>query len=155
MNLIALTMAAFAAHLMVGCDRSTPDTGSPSTGEPAPLAYTVHKADGVTLATFDGWETTARSDDKGTTIRSHPRGRKDEFTLVLYIAPMNDRDQATYLDETPASMGGLDSTRIKTGRVIRRGANLTFHYDDGSVRTSDYALQGDALQLHGKRWERR
>ena len=300
MNALALTIAAFAVHLMVGCNRSPSDDATSAGGETDPLAYTIHKTDGVAVATFDNWESTATSNDQGTTIRSYPRGRKDDFTLVLYIAPMNDRDQATFLDTAPAdfarhipgleprgdvkvatiggsdarlmeydvtgpalaatmpgapassgnrvaraafvqqgdvavvafaagtepamrelgraveiaaenvrftespieqaivgrwynagstssgrgtglisltwertitfypdgtfaetdttigsaSPGSVSGEHAKTGRVVRRGGNMTFHYTDGSVRNGDYVLQGDTLQLYGKRWTR-
>ena len=300
MNLIAMTIAAFALQLIVGCNRSPSYGASPKGGEPDPLAYTIHKTDGAAVALFDAWENSSSTNDQGTTIRSNPRGRKGEFMLTLYVAPMNDRDQATFLDTAPAdfaghvpglmprggvqtvalggtdarlmeydvtgpavaatmpgapasggnrvaraafvqqgdvavvafaagtepamrelgraveiaaesvrftespieqaivgrwynagstssgrgtglisltwertitfypdgtfsetdttigsaSVGGVSGEHAKAGRVVRRGGNMTFHYTDGSVRNSDYVLQGDALQLYGKRWTR-
>jgi len=299
MNLIAMTIAAFALQLIVGCNRSPSYGASPKGGEPDPLAYTIHKTDGAAVALFDAWENSSSTNDQGTTIRSNPRGRKGEFMLTLYVAPMNDRDQATFLDTAPAdfaghipglmprggvqtvalggtdarlmeydvtgpaiaatmpgatgtdnrvaraafvqkndvcvvafavgteaamrelgraveiaagnvsftespipdaivgrwynagstssgrgtslisltwertttfyqdgtfsetdttigsaSVGGVSGERAKAGRVVRRGGNLTFHYADGSVRNSDFALQADTLQMYGKRWTR-
>jgi hypothetical protein len=50
--------------------------------------------------------------------------------------------------------GGLSGNHAKSGRVIRRADTLTFHYADGSVRRSDYAVNDNVLQLHAKRWTR-
>jgi hypothetical protein len=306
MYTIQITFAVFAVLMMVGCNPS-PDSGQSSTAEADessstgttskdPLAHRVHKVEGFTLATFDDWENSATPDEQGLAIRSHPRGRQDEFSLVVFIAPIGERDQATYLDSSPAEFarlipgllprgpaqaatyGGdparvveydvsaqaaaatsttpgprtaraaflkkgdmavvvfatgteqgmremgrsidivaqtvsftespmdpalvgtwrnagsmssgrgpgmmsltwettttiradgtfreLDTTigsadigtvsgdRGKRGRIVRRGENLTFHYEDGTVRSSDYAVNGQTLTLHGKRWTR-
>lgn len=303
MNTLEITIAAFALLLTVGCDHAPAAQSADGASEAGggALAYHVHQADGVTLATFDDWESAASSNEQGTTLRTHPRGRRDEFSMTVYMAPMADRDRATFLETGPADFaraipgvtprgeprpatfggdrGGDDARLVeydvteeaaaamtpgasgarvaraaflrkndvgvvvfavgteagvrelgraveivggsvaftespldpalvgrwynagsmssgmgshlvsvtwektttfrpdgtfsetdttigsadpgsvsgehgKHGRVIRRGQNLTFHYDDGSVRTSDYALQGDTLKMHGKQWTR-
>jgi hypothetical protein len=287
MNTLAIPFAVFAVLMLIGCDRPAGEsTGGGPSGDP--LAYTVQKGDGVTLASFDGWEATATADQQAMRIVSHPRGRQDDFALVTLLSPIGEAEQANFLDASPAEIlraipgltprgeprpatfggdaarlieydvapdaaagprsargafvrkgdmgvivlavgsdaamrelgraveivagsvsftespldpalvgtwynagsmssgsgaglfsvtwekttainpdgtfrewdttlgsgntGSLSSDGARYGRIVRRGETLTFHYADGSVRGSDYSLQGNVLRLFGQRW---
>ena len=138
MNLLALTLTAFAVQTLIGCGRSN-STAAAEKSPADPLARHDQTLGGVTLAMFDDWETTTTSDAKGTTLRSHPRGRGDEFSLVVYVMPMTERDQATYLDATPEQFAAaLPGTTL-------RGSVRPATFGGYDARLAEYEVTGRAL----------
>jgi hypothetical protein len=54
-----------------------------------------------------------------------------------------------FMTSTDVPSGGAITEGNRRGRIVKRGKNLTFHFDDGSVINAAYELKGGALMLNG------
>lgn len=82
------------------------------------------------------------SHSSSTSMTLYPNGTFTESSSSASSLNNNAGNTSAYLD------GG------NRGKVVKRGATLSFTYDNGKVWNADYKLDGGALVLNGNYWMR-
>jgi hypothetical protein len=111
--------------------------------EKDPLAYKMHKFNGGTIATFEGWKIQGGQDGNWITLGAWPEGKENDFQLITTIGTPTQQEMEQFFELGPQFI----RQKFPGFKANNDGKETKFGGDPGYVETYEAEYQGKRLTV--------